>query len=413
MDAEVVSSTMRIPRPHMLRSILLTTCCLVALSCFTAVPGAAAATLGCADDASGTTDLSSWTGVMLDATNAHRTSMGLVALRLDPTLTKASVWKARDMARRNYFTHDDPALGSAPQRTPWERLDACGWTSGGTRAENIAAGQRSGAAFIESWLNSPGHRANIEKASMRYVGFGIASSSSSRYSTYAVQMFASVAGPVAPPPVTPPPVTPPPVTPPPVTPPPVTPPPVTPPPVTPPPVTPPPVTPPPVTPPLTKPPVSVPPVTKTPTEKTPDTPADADPDDTQPGDGPAATTFVSVTSRVTQRRCRSRAAVAGWCYTLTTRGTLVNADGSAATGRRVSLRRRAASGRWVTVGTARTSASGRFTSTRTIRPARRALATWLRRNASHVRVTWAGDEAADGTGRQVTVRQATIRRSRS
>ncbi len=152
----------------------------------------AASSLGCADDATGTQDLSSWVPEMLEATNAHRASKGLVALHLDPVLTRASVWKSRDMGRRNYFEHSDQALPGESSRTPWERLAACGWTKGGSRAENIAAGQQSGRAFITAWINSPGHRANIENASLRYVGFGVVRVTGSRYGTYATQMFASV-----------------------------------------------------------------------------------------------------------------------------------------------------------------------------------------------------------------------------
>lgn len=158
-------------------------------------PSAAAATLGCADDASRVTDLSSWAPEMLAATNQHRASLGLAALQLDPTLARASTWKARDMARRDYFAHDDPAgADGSPARTPWERLTACGFPSDGSKAENIAAGRQSGAAFVQAWIDSPGHRANIENATLRFVGFGVASSTTSRYGTYAVQMFSSIPG---------------------------------------------------------------------------------------------------------------------------------------------------------------------------------------------------------------------------
>src|SRR5690606_32920267 len=75
-----------------------------------AVAGAATTSLGCGDNSSGTQDLSSWLPEMLAATNAHRASKGLVALQLDPVLTRASVWKSRDMGLRNYFDHDDLAL---------------------------------------------------------------------------------------------------------------------------------------------------------------------------------------------------------------------------------------------------------------------------------------------------------------
>lgn len=161
-------------------------------------PAAQAATLGCSDDARGTTDLSTWVPEMLEATNAHRATLGLVPLQLDPTLGRASAWKARDLAVRGYFAHDDPAGSDGePGRTPWQRLVECGFTSGGARAENIAAGQQSGASFVQAWIESPGHRANIENASMRYVGFGVARLDTSAYRTYAVQMFSSLPGPAA------------------------------------------------------------------------------------------------------------------------------------------------------------------------------------------------------------------------
>ncbi len=174
-------------------TLLLTLCVGVLL---VAPSTAMAASQGCADDETGITDMTaSWQSELLRLTNEHRASKGLVALRLDTTLTRASMWKARDMARRNYFSHDDVANGSAPARDPWARLESCGWNTGGSRAENIAAGYASAQATVTGWLNSPGHRANIENGSLRYVGFGVASSETSSYGRYQVQMFASVAGP--------------------------------------------------------------------------------------------------------------------------------------------------------------------------------------------------------------------------
>jgi uncharacterized protein YkwD len=40
--------------------------------------------------------------------------------------------------------------------------------------ENIAMGQPTPAAVFKAWMNSPGHRTNILKASYRDVGFGMA-----------------------------------------------------------------------------------------------------------------------------------------------------------------------------------------------------------------------------------------------
>jgi uncharacterized protein YkwD len=109
--------------------------------------------------------------------NNHRTSMGLVALNVSPTLTNAAVWKARHMARYSYMQHDDPAPPIA--RTVPDRLEACGYpsrTSGW--GENIAYGYSTPSAVVQAWLNSAGHRANIENASYRSTGVGAAASAS-------------------------------------------------------------------------------------------------------------------------------------------------------------------------------------------------------------------------------------------
>jgi uncharacterized protein YkwD len=326
-------------------------------------PGtASAASLGCADDASGLTDYSaSWEAQLLQLTNEHRTGMGLVALQLDTTLTRAAVWKARDMARRDYFAHDDAADAAtgAPSRTPWARLEACGWPPNtGSRAENIAAGYSTAQQVITGWLNSPGHRANIENASMRYVGFGVANGASSAYGTYSVQMFASVPGPTA---TTP---------------------------------------------------ISTPPATGTGGGGSQgDDPWSGDPtrETYGSGDGGGGTSASPATAiadplvRVTRARCRTRQAVRGWCWRIVVRGRVSSAQ---AAGRTIVVSRRAASGRWVRAASLRSSSTGSFYRSIAIRPPARGTATWLVRNARSYRIAVARTRTASGTTRIATARIA-------
>jgi uncharacterized protein YkwD len=113
---------------------------------------------------------------VVDLINSHRTGMGLVALKVSPTLANAAVWKARHMARYAYMAHDDPAPPVA--RTVPDRLEACGYPSRTTGwGENIAWGYSSASSVVTAWLNSPGHKANIENPSYRATGVGAASSS--------------------------------------------------------------------------------------------------------------------------------------------------------------------------------------------------------------------------------------------
>jgi uncharacterized protein YkwD/chitodextrinase len=105
--------------------------------------------------------------------NQHRASLGLTQLKVSPTLTAAAVWKARHMAAYGYMAHDDPAPPVA--RTWFQRVQACGYAGNGA-GENIAYGYTTPAAVMNGWLNSPGHKANIENASYRVIGVGVAGS---------------------------------------------------------------------------------------------------------------------------------------------------------------------------------------------------------------------------------------------
>ena len=111
-------------------------------------------------------------GHVVDLVNAHRRALGLRALNVSPTLSRAAVWKARHMARFRYMGHDDPAPPVA--RSAAQRIAACGYAGAGW-GENIAYGYPTPAAVVQAWLNSPGHRANIENGSFSATGVGAAS----------------------------------------------------------------------------------------------------------------------------------------------------------------------------------------------------------------------------------------------
>ncbi|MFF2093733.1 CAP domain-containing protein [Paenibacillus sp. NPDC058174] len=102
-------------------------------------------------------------------------------------LSDIATLKARDMRDNNYFAHTSPTYGS-----PGEMLTEFGvnWTAYG---ENIAAGQRTPEAVMQSWLNSPGHRANILNPNFTYLGVGyVPGNDQSEFSTYWTQLFVTL-----------------------------------------------------------------------------------------------------------------------------------------------------------------------------------------------------------------------------
>jgi len=106
---------------------------------------------------------------VVDLTNDARERAGCAPLRSDPRITAAALAHSEDMARNDYFAHD-----SQDGRGFDDRLRAAGYPAPG--AENIAQGQRTAAAVVQAWLDSPGHRRNIEDCSLTTIGVGLAGS---------------------------------------------------------------------------------------------------------------------------------------------------------------------------------------------------------------------------------------------
>lgn len=130
----------------------------------------AAAAGGCLRDPSWAEMKGLWATEVVALTNAHRATLGLGRLTPSESLTDAATWKAAHMAAYEYMSHDDPA---PPVARDWDqRIRDCGYSSGA--GENIAYGYRTPAAVFQGWLDSDGHRRNIENPSYKVIGVGAA-----------------------------------------------------------------------------------------------------------------------------------------------------------------------------------------------------------------------------------------------
>lgn len=118
---------------------------------------------------------------VLQIVNAERSKQGLKPLQLDERLNQVATVKAKDMTDNRYFSHDSPTYG-----TPFEMLHSFG-VEYRAAGENIAAGQKSAAEVMDSWMHSSGHRANILNANYTHIGIGYYANGSG--APYWVQMF--------------------------------------------------------------------------------------------------------------------------------------------------------------------------------------------------------------------------------
>jgi uncharacterized protein YkwD len=99
--------------------------------------------------------------------NAHRARVGCGPLRWEPRTGAVAQAHADDMVRREYFSHTNPE-----RQSPFDRLRAAGVTYTAA-AENIAFGYPTAAGVLQGWLNSEGHRRNLENCGYTQHGLGL------------------------------------------------------------------------------------------------------------------------------------------------------------------------------------------------------------------------------------------------
>ncbi|OWY98758.1 SCP-like extracellular protein [Phytophthora megakarya] len=128
------------------------------------------------------TSTSQYASLMLASVNDQRATQGLRPLCINNKLMAAAQRHSDDMAAKNFMSHT-----GSDGSTMTSRITATGY-NWNRIAENVAAGQVNVAAVMTSWMNSPGHRANI-LGDYTMFGTAYAYSSTSTYKHYWTQDF--------------------------------------------------------------------------------------------------------------------------------------------------------------------------------------------------------------------------------
>ncbi|EGE39809.1 sigma-70 family RNA polymerase sigma factor [Streptomyces sp. SID4928] len=105
-------------------------------------------------------------GQVTDLVNAERAKEGCGPVTVNDQLNTAAQRHSADMEANDYFSHT-----SQDGRDPGDRITAAGYRWS-TYGENIAKGQQTPADVMRSWMDSPGHRANILNCSFKEIGVG-------------------------------------------------------------------------------------------------------------------------------------------------------------------------------------------------------------------------------------------------
>jgi uncharacterized protein YkwD len=138
-------------------------------------PGTALANCGrAADRDPAASSLRAARSATLCLLNHERAKRHLHRLRFNHRLELAGLRHARDMVRRNYFSHTEPSGLDFVQRIMLTHYvpPASRWFLG----ENLAWGGRRGSTpreITRAWMASPEHRHNILTAGFREIGIAI------------------------------------------------------------------------------------------------------------------------------------------------------------------------------------------------------------------------------------------------
>lgn len=103
----------------------------------------------------------------VDLMNDHRLSVGCDPLTWVEPVAEVAHAHSVDMVDRGFFAHTNP-----DGQSPFDRMRDAGLTLS-RGAENIAYGYATPEAVLQAWLDSPGHRANIENCSLTEHGVGL------------------------------------------------------------------------------------------------------------------------------------------------------------------------------------------------------------------------------------------------
>jgi len=115
------------------------------------------------------TAMSATEATIFGGINAERERRGLSPVTWNPLLDQAAKSQARSMAALRRMAHNLPETATP---TLVARVRAAGYEFRRV-SENIAFGQRDAETVVQSWMNSPGHRANILDPNVSETGVGV------------------------------------------------------------------------------------------------------------------------------------------------------------------------------------------------------------------------------------------------
>ena len=115
--------------------------------------------------------------------NQERTSAGLPALNYNTTMEKYARIKSKDMGDNGYFSHEDLQGQLITVQMKADGVSYNAWGENIAYIQGINNNSVLATQFMDNWMNSSGHRANILSTNFSSIGIGVYKIGNTYYAT--------------------------------------------------------------------------------------------------------------------------------------------------------------------------------------------------------------------------------------
>ncbi|WP_300379640.1 CAP domain-containing protein [Clostridium sp.] len=115
--------------------------------------------------------------------NQERATAGLPALTYNTTMEHYARFKSQDMGDRKYFDHTNPEGKLITEKMKADGVSYRAWGENIAYISGISGNAQLSTQFMDNWMNSQGHRANILSSNFSSIGVGVYKIGNTYYAT--------------------------------------------------------------------------------------------------------------------------------------------------------------------------------------------------------------------------------------
>lgn len=115
--------------------------------------------------------------------NEQRVKAGVAPLSYSDTMQKYARMKSEDMAKNNYFSHENKSGKLTVDIMKADGVQYSAWGENIAYISGVSDPTELANMFMKNWMNSPGHRANILSPNFTSIGVGVYKQGDKVYAT--------------------------------------------------------------------------------------------------------------------------------------------------------------------------------------------------------------------------------------